>query len=134
MLRRRWRRVAMTRRAAVFPGQGDADQLFDIAQESHFLSRAQRDGDAVGAGARGAADAMDIGFGTLEDRNHHMADAVDVDARAAMSVATSCGSRRSGIRQHPLAVVLRLVAVNGVGRDAGPGEPFTTLSAPCLSG
>src|SRR3984893_6165448 len=35
MLRRRWRRVAMTRRAAVFPRQGDADQVFDIAQEGH---------------------------------------------------------------------------------------------------
>src|SRR6266480_5344018 len=52
MLRRRRCGIAMTRRAAVFPGQCDADQLFDIAQKRHFLSRAKRDGDAVGAGAR----------------------------------------------------------------------------------
>src|SRR6266480_2797443 len=37
MLRRRRRRVAMTRRAAVFPRQRNADQFFDVAQICHFL-------------------------------------------------------------------------------------------------
>src|ERR1700754_2421019 len=58
--------VAMTRRAAVFPRQGDADQFFDVTQIAHFLgARDQRDRDAVGAGTRGAADAMDVGFGNV---------------------------------------------------------------------
>ena len=57
-----------------------------------------------------------------------MADAVDVDA-AGGNVG---GDQRADLagaecRQHPLAVVLRLVAVNGVGGDAGPGEALHHL-------
>src|SRR5437588_12929542 len=56
------RGVAAAGRAAVFARQRDADQPLDVAQIAHFLrSRDQRDGDAFGAGARGAADAVDIG-------------------------------------------------------------------------
>src|SRR5258708_3232202 len=115
LLRRRRRGVAMTRRAAVFSGQGDADQLFDIAQKRHFFSRAKRDRDAVRAGARGAADAMDIGLGHVgKIEIHYMADAIDVDA-AGGNVGGDQGADLAGTecRQHPLAVILRLVAVNG---------------------
>src|ERR1700693_6381413 len=59
VLRRRRGRVAMTRRAAVFLGQCDADQFFDVAQIRDLLARDERDRHAVGAGARGAADAVD---------------------------------------------------------------------------
>src|SRR5216683_3506079 len=73
LLRRRRRGVAMSRRAAVFSGQGDADQLFDIAQKRHSIPRAERDRDAVRAGARGAADAMDVGLGHVgKIEVHHM--------------------------------------------------------------
>ena len=47
MLRGRRRRVAVTRRAAVFLGQCDADQLFDVAQIGHFLARAGITADAI---------------------------------------------------------------------------------------
>ena len=81
---RRWRRrgVAVTWRAAVFPWQGDADQLFDVAQIPHILAAGdQRDRNALGAGARGATDAVDISFGDVgKIEIHHMADAVDIDA------------------------------------------------------
>src|SRR5580704_10677526 len=49
--------LAMTRRAAILARQRDADQLFDVAQIAHFLGACdQRDRNALGAGARGAAD------------------------------------------------------------------------------
>src|ERR1035437_3949977 len=129
VLRRRRRGVAMARRAAVFFGQGDADQLFDIAQKGHFLSRAKRDRDALRAGARGAADAMDIGLGNVgEIEVHHMTDAVDVDA-AGGNVGGDQGADLAGAEcpLHPLAMILRLVAVNGVGGDAGPCEALHDL-------
>ena len=53
--------------------------------------------------------------------------------RAAMSVATSVLTsplRKAG--EHALALVLRLVAVDRFGGDAGLTRPRTTLSAPCL--
>src|SRR6516162_2285538 len=54
--------LAMPLGTAVFPGKRDADQPFDIAEIAHLLgARDQRDRNSVGAGARGAADAMDIG-------------------------------------------------------------------------
>src|SRR5882724_13452351 len=82
-MRRSWRRrIAMTRRATIFFGQSDADQLFDVAQIRQLLTACdQRDRDAVGAGARGAADAMHVSLrhvGKIEI--HHMADTIDVDA------------------------------------------------------
>src|SRR5260370_41315681 len=60
VLRRRRRGVAVTRRAAVFSGQRDAEQLFDIAQKGPFFARAKRDRAPGSAGARGAPDANDI--------------------------------------------------------------------------
>src|SRR5207302_7873257 len=59
-LRRGRRGVAAAGRATVFPRQRDADQPLDVAQIAHFLgARDQRDRNALGAGARGAADAVD---------------------------------------------------------------------------
>ncbi len=60
------RSVAATGRTAVLPRQRNADQPLDVAQIAHLLGAGdQRDGDALGAGTRGAADAVDIGLGTL---------------------------------------------------------------------
>src|SRR3978361_2508931 len=59
VLRRRRSGLAMTRRTPVFLGQGDPDQLFDVAEIGQFLAAGdERDGDPVGARPRGAADAM----------------------------------------------------------------------------
>jgi len=96
MLRRCRGRVAMAAgRAAVFSRQRNADQFFDVAQIGDFLTaRDQRDGDAVGASARGAADAMDIGLrhvGKIEI--HHVADAIDVDAAGGDVGGASTRSR-----------------------------------------
>src|SRR6185437_3683634 len=130
MLRRRRRRFAMSGRAAVFPRQADTDQLFDVAQIGQFLAaRDQRDRDALGAGARGAADAVDIGLRNVRKVEiDHMADAVDVDA-AGGNVGGDQRADFAGAegRQHALPVVLRLVAVDGVGGDAGPGEALHHL-------
>ncbi len=124
------RRLAMTGGAAVFARQSDADQPLDVAQKAHLLgARDQRDRGAFSAGARGAADAMDIGLGHVgQIEVHHMADAVDVDAArgdiGGDQRADLAGAER---RQHPLAVVLRLVAMNGVGADAGPFQALHHL-------
>src|SRR6202453_2203092 len=129
VLRRRRRRVAMTRRAAVFTGQCDADQLFDVAQIRDLLAGAERDCHTVRAGARGAADTVDIGLGYVgQIEIHHMADAVDIDA-AGGDVGCDQGADLAGAecRQHPLAMILRLVAMNGVGGDAGPRKAFHDL-------
>src|SRR6185437_903892 len=66
MLLMRGSGIALPRRAAIFPGKGHADQLFDIAEIAHLLGAGnQRDRCAIGAGARGAADAMDISLGNV---------------------------------------------------------------------
>ena len=56
-------------------------KLFDVAHERHFVAADQRDGDAFRAGARRAADAVDVALrdvGQVEVDD--VADAVDVDA------------------------------------------------------
>ena len=59
----------------------DADELLDVAQESFLLTIAERDGNAIGSRACGAADAMHIGFRDVRHIEiHDMADAVDIDA------------------------------------------------------
>ena len=56
--------------AAVGGGDRHADQPFDIAQERRFFVIAERNRHAGGAGARGAADAVDVRFrGCSADRN-----------------------------------------------------------------
>ncbi|MGB7034555.1 MAG: hypothetical protein WBD71_03435, partial [Xanthobacteraceae bacterium] len=51
---------ALRVRAPIADRQRYADELFDVAQELHLLAVAQRDGDAFGAGAGGAADAVHV--------------------------------------------------------------------------
>src|SRR6516225_2586791 len=115
-------RLAMPLGTAVFPGKCDADQPLDIAEIAHLLGACdQRDRDSVGAGARGAADAMDIGLGHVgQIEIHDMADPTDIAARG-IDVDGDHGTDFAGAerRKHPLAVVLRLVAVNGIRRDPG---------------
>src|SRR5947207_1813106 len=107
-------------RALAGGGDRHPDQLLDVAQERQLVVRAQRDGDAVGAGARGAADAVHVAFrdvGQVEVDD--VADALDVDAaggdvgrhqRPDPAVAEAF--------QHTLTLVLRLVAVDRFGGDA----------------
>ena len=68
---------------------GDPDQPLDVAQERRLIARAERDGDAIGPGARGAADAMHIAF---RDIGQVVVDDVAMPStsmpRAAISVAT----------------------------------------------
>ena len=98
-----------------------ADELLDVAQEGQLFAVAERDGDAVGAGARGAADAVHVGLRHVRQVEvDDVADAVDVDA-AGGDVG---GDQRRDLaaaerRQRALALALRFVAVDGVGRDAG---------------
>ena len=100
---------------------GDADHALDIAQESCFLVIAERNCDAVGAGARGAADAVDIRFRNVRQVVvDHMADAVDVDA-AGSDVGGDEDTQLAvtEVGEHALALVLRLVAVDRLGAEAG---------------
>src|SRR4051794_908670 len=96
------------------------DELLDVAQERPLLGIAERDRDPLGAGARGAADAMhvtlwNVGKVVVDD----VADAVDVDA-AGRDIGGYQGAHVAGPegRQHPLALVLRLVAMNRFGGEA----------------
>src|SRR5439155_717408 len=58
-----------------------ANQPLDVAEIGALLAVAQRDCRASGAGASGAADAVDIGFRHVRQLIvHHVGDAVDVDA------------------------------------------------------
>ena len=100
-----------------------ADGLLDVAQERALFRIAERDGDAVIAGARGAADAVDVALRLVRQVEiDDMGDAVDVDAaggdvgrhqHADLAVAE--------ILERLLAGVLGLVAVDGVGAHAGRG-------------
>ena len=76
---------------------------------------------ALGAGARGAADAVDIAFRHFRQFEiHHMGDAVDIDA-AGGDVGGDENPRTSGAEflERPLARRLALVAVDCVGGNAG---------------
>src|SRR3984893_9437241 len=116
-------------RTLVGHGDRDADQLLDIAQERHLLAVAQRDRDAGGAGARGAADAVHIGLRYVRQVVvYHMTDAVDIDA-ARGDVG---GDQRPHLalakrRQHALALALRFVAVDRLGGDAGAHQALHHL-------
>ena len=55
-------RVRPTAGAAVGRGDRHVDHPFDVAEEGAFLVIAERNRNAVGAGARGAADTVDIAF------------------------------------------------------------------------
>src|SRR5262245_44348429 len=56
------------------------NQLLDIAQQRALLAVTERDRDPIGAGARGAADAVHVAFGHVREVViHDMADAIDVE-------------------------------------------------------
>src|SRR6516165_11373145 len=122
--------LAMSRRTPIFRWQSAADQLFNVSQISEFLASGdQRDRNAIGTGPRGAANAVDIGLRYVRKIEiDHMADAIDVDA-AGGDVGRDQRSDRPGAerRQHPLAMVLRLVAVDGLGGDAGARQSLHHL-------
>jgi hypothetical protein len=94
-------------------------QLFDVAQQRPLGALAKRNRDTRGAGPRGAADPVNIGFrhfGKFEIDN--MRDAVDVEA-ARRDVGCDEGADAAAAkrfkRTFPLA--LALVAVNRASRD-----------------
>ena len=127
-MRRRLARAPICRR------DRDADQPLDVAEVGTLFVIAERDGNALGPGTRGTPDAVDIALGDIRQVVvHHVADAVDIDAaggniggneRAQLAVAES--------REHALALILRLVAVDRLSGVTGFCRPRTTLSAPCL--
>src|SRR3546814_16520817 len=104
------------------PRSTRTDTLFPYT--TLFLSIAERDGDALGAGARGAADAVDVALRLV--RQFVVDDVGDpwhVDAaRGDVGRHQHAGTARAEGVERALARVLRLVAVDGVGRDAGLGE------------
>src|SRR5215471_13066015 len=123
------RRPTLSRkRSVVRRRNGHADQLLDVAQACRLFAVAERNRDACCPGPRGAADAMHVGFRHVRQIEiHDVADAVDVDA-ARSNVG---GDQRKHLAlakcgKHPFALVLRLVAVDRVGRDAGLGEAAPT--------
>jgi hypothetical protein len=97
-----------------------ARQALDGFQQVAFRRIAESDGRSAGAGARGAADAVNIAFRLMRQIEiHHMRDVVDVDA-ARGDVG---GDERADLAfaerfQRTLAGVLRFVAVDGVGGEA----------------
>ncbi len=102
-------------------GNRDADELLDVAQKSFLFTVAERDRNAVGSRARGAADAMHISFGDVRHVVvHDVADAVDIYAtrgnirrnKRAHAAFAKCG-------KHAVALVLRFVAVDRLGGNAG---------------
>src|SRR6185503_4016815 len=106
--------------AAVGCRDRHADQPLDVAQISALLVVAERYGDAVAAGARGAADAVDVALGDVRQVVvDDVADAVDVDA-ACGNVGGDQGAQRAGAEgtEHALTLVLRLVAVDRFGGEA----------------
>src|ERR1700761_1285306 len=76
---RRFRAVRVA--APIGHRQRYADEPLDVAQERRLLAVAQRNRDALGAGARGPADAVHVSLRDIwQIEIHHVADAVDVDA------------------------------------------------------
>jgi hypothetical protein len=97
-------------------------QALDIAQQIALIGVAQRDGDARGAGACRASDAMDVAFGHVWKLVvHHMCHLIDVDAASGN---VGCNQhpdlRRAKRRQRPFALRLALIAVDG--RDPKSGR------------
>ncbi len=98
-----------------------ADQLLDVAQIGPLLAVAERDRHALRAGARSAADAVHVALRNVRKVVvDDMADAIDIDA-ARRDVGRHQRAHLAGAerRQHALALALRLVAVDGLGGEAG---------------
>ncbi len=102
----------------------DARQLLDVAQIGPLVIRHEADRHARRAGARGAADAVDVllrHVGQLEVE--HMADARHVDAaRGDVGRDQHLDLADLELAQRALALRLALVAVDRVGGDAGMAE------------
>ena len=107
--------------AAVFGRDRLTGQAFDVAEVGLFLAVNERDRNAFGTGARGAANTMNVAFRHIgEFVVHDVADAIDVDAAggdvgcdqdadlAALEAVEGC-----------FALVLALVAMDGGRRNAG---------------
>src|ERR1700722_2153817 len=116
----------MHRGKAVIGHHGElaAREIFDVTQKSPLRSVAERDRHAVGAGARGAADAMDITLGHVGDVGVKSGgDAVDVHAPSGdVGRHQNAYFAVAEIAERALARPLRLVAVDGLGLDAAAGE------------
>src|SRR6185312_15771993 len=121
-MRRRMRRVLRrsgglgAHHGKLLPGQ-----LLNVAQKSALAVVAERDRDTVGAGARGAADAMDIAFRDVRQIEiEDMGDAVNVDAaRRYVGRDQHAGAAVAEIAERALPRVLRFVAVDRCDRHAG---------------
>ena len=93
----------------------------DVAQVAALVRAAEGDRDAVGAGARGAADAVDILLGNVgQVEVDDVADARDVDP-ARRDVGRDQHRHVAGLERGDRALALRLalVAVDRAGGDAG---------------
>ena len=121
--RRRGRRHVLVGRRR---NDGDAlvGQALDALELAALAAVAERDGDARGAGARGAADTMDIAFGIgrqleIDDVGH----ALHVDAaRGEIGRDEDAGLAAAEIVERLLTGVLRLVAVDRLGAHAAVFE------------
>src|SRR5437660_10753037 len=117
-LRRSRRHVLVGRRR----DDGDAlvGQPLDALELAALARIAERQRDARSAGARGAADAMDVALGVgrqlvVDDVGH--ADDVDA-ARGEIGGDQHAGAPAAEIVERLLAGILRLVAVDRLGRHA----------------
>src|SRR5688572_9126723 len=97
------------------------DGLFDVAQKRTLLRVAERDGDAVIAGARSATDAMDVALRFVRQvKIDHVGDAVDVDAACGdVGRHQDANLAVAEVLERLLSRVLGLVAVDGVGAHTG---------------
>ena len=115
-----WRWSRTGRAAAVGLEQSKPRQALDRSQEIALFVIAKRDRLSRFARSRGAADAMNIGFGDLRQfKIDDMTDAVDVDA-ARRDVGRNERARFSGAEggQRALALALALIAMNDGSVDA----------------
>ncbi|ENN88030.1 hypothetical protein RHSP_50969 [Rhizobium freirei PRF 81] len=123
------RTATVGRSFAAGNGDLDAHQALDVAQQADFVRSAEGDGDAVAAGARGTADAVDIGVGhfrqveVVDMRNAGNVDAaggdVGGDENADVTITETL--------ERPFALSLALVAVDGGGGEADMVEMLHQL-------
>ncbi len=115
-------------------GDGLADELFDVPQQRLLAVVAEGDGDAVLAGAAGAADAMDIGFRNLRQVVvKHAGEILNVQSPGG-DVGGHQNANRAVLEsgQCCLSGGLALVAVDGGGGDACLGQVLRHPVCPVL--
>ena len=120
--------------AAVSCRNGLANELLDIAQQRCLFGVAQRNRYSIGSRPRRAADAVHVSLGDVRQIEiNDMADAVHIDT-ASGDIGGDQSSDRSlaESREHPLALALRLVAVDRFGGDAGLDQPARDLVGAAL--